>query len=43
MYVGKDKWHAVYSGNIAHLRLNGGDGSFNPTGYGDAKDDIFGY
>lgn len=43
VYVAKDKWHAIYSGNIAHLRINGGQGAFNPAGFGDAKDDIFGY
>ncbi|CAD8140693.1 unnamed protein product [Paramecium octaurelia] len=43
VYVARDKWHAVYSGNIGHLRVNGGNGAFNPTGYGDAKDDVFGY
>ncbi|CAK56140.1 unnamed protein product (macronuclear) [Paramecium tetraurelia] len=43
VYTAKDKFYAAYSGNIAHLRLNGGDGAFDPKTYGDNKQDIFGY
>lgn len=43
IHVGKDKHYPAYSGKIANIRLNGGDGAFAPTSYSGADNDIFGY
>lgn len=43
MYAAKDKVYSPYSGTIAHLRFNGGEGAFDPKTYDANKSDIFGY
>lgn len=43
VHVGRDKHYPGYSGKIANIRLNGGDGAFAPTSYSGADNDIFGY
>lgn len=43
LYLGKDKWHATYSGQISYFRFNGGAGAFKTEAFDKAVDDIFGY
>lgn len=43
VYAGKDKTYPAYSGKMAYVRLNGGDGSFRPNDYEKEPNDIFGY
>lgn len=43
IYIAKDKWHAAYSGEIAYLRFNGGQGAFAKDGYDKDDKDAFGY
>lgn len=43
MWVGRDKWHSTFSGRIAYLVFNGGQGAFKTENYGTPKKDIFNY